>query len=182
MSHEIDCPVCKHPNVKGDVCPNCETDLSLIRTLIELPTVTVNSYQVNSSKDKPIARWLLSGLILMLFLLVAGFQLGFQLPWSFLSINRGSIYAPVEVSQSSSLSPDFGDSSSAESKSVEKIVLPSPKCEGFSYSVQPGESLTRISQKFYGNKNYELIITSNPNLRNRESKLEIGETLCIVNP
>lgn len=180
MSHEIDCPVCNHPNIRGDVCPNCETDLSLIRSLIELPTVTVNNSNVNLTSEKRITRWFLISLILILFFLVVSVELGVKLPWNFLSMNRGST---LEVSQSYDFASDFEGSSSIEGIEGKSSEDPnSPGCNGFSYSVQPGDSLTGISQKFYGNPNYKLIVVSNPSITYRKNKLEIGETLCIVNP
>ncbi|MEC4982960.1 MAG: hypothetical protein SAJ37_12555 [Oscillatoria sp. PMC 1068.18] len=41
---KITCPVCDRPNIEGDVCPNCETNLSFVRMLIELPTEAQKSF------------------------------------------------------------------------------------------------------------------------------------------
>ncbi|MGD2181917.1 hypothetical protein [Lusitaniella coriacea] len=35
----LTCPVCNRPEIEGNRCPNCETDLSSVRMLIELPPV-----------------------------------------------------------------------------------------------------------------------------------------------
>jgi hypothetical protein len=37
MNTKITCPVCDRPEIEGNICPNCETDLSLVRMLVELP-------------------------------------------------------------------------------------------------------------------------------------------------
>lgn len=39
LQTQLACPVCDRPAVTGDVCPNCETDLSVLRMLLELPPV-----------------------------------------------------------------------------------------------------------------------------------------------
>ncbi len=38
MDH-LTCPVCDRPEIADNICPNCETDLTLIRMLVELPIV-----------------------------------------------------------------------------------------------------------------------------------------------
>jgi hypothetical protein len=43
MSEEIDCPVCNRSAIDINICPNCQTDLSLIRMLTELPVLAPNS-------------------------------------------------------------------------------------------------------------------------------------------
>jgi hypothetical protein len=37
MNHKITCPVCDRAAIEINICPNCQTDLSLIRMLSELP-------------------------------------------------------------------------------------------------------------------------------------------------
>ena len=37
MKQKITCPVCDRKEIDENICPNCETDLSLIRMLMELP-------------------------------------------------------------------------------------------------------------------------------------------------
>jgi hypothetical protein len=38
MSTKITCPVCDRSAIEINICPNCQTDLSLIQMLSELPT------------------------------------------------------------------------------------------------------------------------------------------------
>ncbi len=37
---KLTCPVCDRTSIEGNICPNCETDLSSIRLLMTLPKVT----------------------------------------------------------------------------------------------------------------------------------------------
>ncbi|WP_414542504.1 hypothetical protein [Nostoc sp. CCY0012] len=37
MTFHLTCPVCDRQEIAGDICPNCETDLSVVRMLVELP-------------------------------------------------------------------------------------------------------------------------------------------------
>jgi hypothetical protein len=37
MSQKISCPVCDRSAIEINICPNCQTDLALIRMLSELP-------------------------------------------------------------------------------------------------------------------------------------------------
>ncbi|MEA5592826.1 hypothetical protein [Rivularia sp. UHCC 0363] len=36
---KLNCPVCEYPEIKGNICHNCDTDILLIRRLQELPLV-----------------------------------------------------------------------------------------------------------------------------------------------
>ncbi|NEP47143.1 MAG: peptidoglycan-binding protein, partial [Okeania sp. SIO2H7] len=37
MTLKLTCCVCDRPGIEGNICPNCETDLSMVRMLMELP-------------------------------------------------------------------------------------------------------------------------------------------------
>ena len=39
MSTKITCPVCDRSAIEINICPNCQTDLTLLRMLIELPPI-----------------------------------------------------------------------------------------------------------------------------------------------
>lgn len=41
MNHQLTCPVCDRSAIEINICPNCQTDLSLIRMLTELPPIEV---------------------------------------------------------------------------------------------------------------------------------------------
>jgi hypothetical protein len=58
----------------------------------------------------------------------------------------------------------------------------SQSCGGFNYVVQKGDSLSLISSHFYGDTNsWSRIIDANPELKGRESSIEIGELLLVPN-
>ncbi|WP_199322704.1 hypothetical protein [Calothrix anomala] len=38
MNPKLTCPVCDRTDIEGNICPNCQTDLSSVRILMELPT------------------------------------------------------------------------------------------------------------------------------------------------
>ena len=50
MNHQLTCPVCDRSAIEINICPNCQTDLSLIRMLTELPPV-----EVKLAPEPPIA-------------------------------------------------------------------------------------------------------------------------------
>jgi hypothetical protein len=58
----LNCPVCGYQEVTSDSCPNCDTDLSIIRMLQELPTVKTTSTSVKF-KTLPLAIALLTLLV-----------------------------------------------------------------------------------------------------------------------
>lgn len=39
MTEKLTCPVCDRTEIETNICPNCETDLSTIKLLKELPQV-----------------------------------------------------------------------------------------------------------------------------------------------
>jgi hypothetical protein len=39
MSTKITCPVCDRSELEINICPNCQTDLALLRMLTELPAL-----------------------------------------------------------------------------------------------------------------------------------------------
>jgi hypothetical protein len=62
MIVKLNCPVCDNLNVDSNHCPNCETDLSLIRMLMELPSVEP------MTKAKPVSlSWAKIGIAVALY-------------------------------------------------------------------------------------------------------------------
>ncbi|WP_299493691.1 hypothetical protein [Acaryochloris sp. IP29b_bin.137] len=59
---KLTCPVCDRTAIDGNICPNCETDLSSIRLLMTLPEVA-----------EPQRKWLLA-LVIVLLLGVMGWM------------------------------------------------------------------------------------------------------------
>jgi hypothetical protein len=69
MSVKINCPVCDRSAIEINICPNCQTDLSLIRMLIELPTLEPTT-TILSSAEPPKHRWSWQNLTLLISILV----------------------------------------------------------------------------------------------------------------
>ncbi len=63
MSTKITCPVCDRSELEINICPNCQTDLALLRMLTELPLLE----QTDSSFQVP--KWLAVGILLVFMLL-----------------------------------------------------------------------------------------------------------------
>jgi hypothetical protein len=126
---KIDCPVCQRSDVEGNVCLNCETDLSSLRLLMELSPVVDNPTPTNR-------RGLLLGLALLLLILGI-----------FLGAIASNLFprSLLPVTESSPVIPPVGELI-APSKEVTKTVC----VDGFKYRVRSGDSLSRIAKRFYG--------------------------------
>lgn len=157
---KINCPVCQRSNVEGNVCPNCETDLSSLRLLMELSPV-VDNRTANR-------RGLLLGLALLL--LISGI---------FLGAIASNLFprSLLPVTESSPVTPPVGELIEP-SKQLTKTVC----VDGFNYRVRAGDSLSRIAQRFYGDESLlSPILEANPLLLDRPDSLEVGEKLFIPN-
>lgn len=181
MKTYLTCPVCDRPEVEGNICPNCETDLSLIRTLKELPELPSVP-----AKSTAIAPWVPIGVAILILLL--GISLGAA---------GNSVYMQQGVQQNqpavATISPALETRVSPKVNSTvnptQPRVIPSEKsdgesllCGGFYYKVNRGDSLSRIAAQFYGDGNlWPRIIAANPHLKGRENALKIGEVLLVPN-
>lgn len=165
MNTKITCPVCGRSAIEGNICPNCETDLSLIRMLVDLPEETPNTMP-NSLK--------FLGVSLAIFLFILGLSLGGSANYL---ISRNQQELPI--------SSVVNSSSSSTVKNINKYStqLYDFSCvDGFYYTVKKGDYLLKIIQNFYGNSEYlSLLLDNNPKLIRRENRLEIGETIFIPN-
>jgi hypothetical protein len=45
MNTKLNCPVCGYQELAGEIGPNCDTDISLIRTLHNLLPIEENHYK-----------------------------------------------------------------------------------------------------------------------------------------
>ena len=181
MSVKLTCPVCDRSQIETNTCPNCETDLSTYRMLVQLPVET--PIEVKESKPKRmISIWLPIG-VAILFLLL-GFGLGFagnsviarQQPQTTPTSTTASNSVPKTKSDELVVSPIVAE------KSQELEKPESKSCGGFNYVVQKGDSLSLIASHFYGDSNsFSLIIDANPELKGRESSIGIDEVLLIPN-
>jgi hypothetical protein len=70
MVIKITCPVCDRKEIEENNCPNCETDLSLIRMLLELPLELPNEEKTLGINSR----------LLLLFAIIL-LSLGVSLGW-----------------------------------------------------------------------------------------------------
>lgn len=179
MLVKLTCPVCDRSQIETNICPNCETDLSTYRMLAQLP---VEMPIETKEQKRNIPLWLPIG-IAGLFLLL-GICLGFA-GNSVISRNQQPI-TPSSTTVSSSIPETKSDelvispTIAEKTKEIEQPQLKS--CGGFNYVVRRGDSLSLIASRFYGDSNsWSLISDANPELKGRESSIEIGELLLVPN-
>ncbi|MBD2444173.1 LysM peptidoglycan-binding domain-containing protein [Dolichospermum sp. FACHB-1091] len=150
---KIDCPVCGYQGVEGHTCPNCDTDISLIRSLEELP-------------PRP-KSWIKEIAILML---VIGVTIGAG--GSFFALQTAFYTATIpnptpKVASSPNPSPQITP------------VLKKPPILT-TYTVKSGDTLSSIAGKFCRKStDWQLIVAVNPELQKRENQLDIGQVLKI---
>ena len=181
MKAKLTCPVCARREIEGDICPNCETHLSLFRMLAELPVAAKAASPAKLQKQS-ITTWLPVGLTILL--VIAGIGLG-AAGNSFLSRQQQPIRQTSTAT--SNQIPAITQNQPTPKLLVQKTSTPSTKvlkksCGGFYYAVRRGDSLSLISSRFYGNGNsWKLIAKANPELSGRESFLKIDEKLLVPN-
>ncbi|MDB9312020.1 LysM peptidoglycan-binding domain-containing protein [Spirulina sp. CS-785/01] len=171
MKTSLTCPVCDRPQIEGNTCPNCETDLSLIRQLMELPVVST------PSKPPKLTSWVLIAVALILLLFGVGVGAvgnAVYVQQQDTSIATNSPTQPSLVSPPNPVSPLPTITPNDEQSS--------PTCGGFYYQVRRGDSISRIALKLYGNGTlWPRIVNANPQLQGRENTLKIGELLFVPN-
>lgn len=156
MNIKIDCPVCGYKEIEGNICPNCDTDLTLIRSLQELPPVETKISQ------KKLSTWTL---VLALLILIIGIGLG-ALSSFFLIKNQYS--ANVFTNNSAVV---INQESVADHENTNL------------YTVKRGDNLGIIAEKLCGKASaWRLIAAANPRLENRHNYfIQVGEKLKIPN-
>lgn len=160
MNTKISCPVCDRPEIEGNICPNCETDLSLVRMLGELP---------EQEEKSPVKINLNMTEIIVIIIIAISFIFGVSTV--FLAKEK-VVKPPVEKPEIVKNEPE-----KPVAKTAEKACL-----SGFNYTVKRGDSLFLIANKFYGDSNLiNLIIEKNSKLKGMENQLEIGDKLLIPN-
>lgn len=166
MNTKLTCPVCSRPEVEDDICPNCETNLSTMRMLAELPpSAPIQPVPIQKQLR---ASWLLAVAILML---VLGISLGAaSYPWI-------SAYLPSTTATVTATNPLPANTNDRQKQQHRESDL-----DGFRYKVRYGDSLSQIAGRFYGDiKLWSLIVKANPSLKGRENSLSVGEVLLVPN-
>lgn len=147
MNTKLNCPVCGYQELTGNICPNCDTDLALIRTLHDLLPTEKKPLQ------KKINSWTLGVGLLML---IIGISLGAG--GSFVIMQTRLYNANIAFPNSILVS-----------KSLNNTLQPKLPTSNI-YIVKPGDNLSLIAEKFCGNANaWEKILKANPQLQNRKN-------------
>ena len=157
---KLNCPVCDYQEIEGDICPNCDTDLSVIRMLEELPQVE------NSLQQLKIAKWQLG---VALLLLIIGIGLGVM--GSFIFLQPHSYTLTV-----SSANPVLKLPVNHAPVTAKKPAKP------ITYIVKSGDHLSAIAQKFCGEEtSWQVMLKANLQLKGREDYIDVEKVLRIPN-
>ncbi|WP_081599383.1 LysM peptidoglycan-binding domain-containing protein [Prochlorothrix hollandica] len=190
MTIKITCPVCQHPNIEDNTCPNCETDLTLIRMLMELPSVPqILDSQISKEAALPLSpdrshkrHWsnafvfLLTGIILGI---LGSAAIGFYSSRNLISTRPTPMLTPPIANP---ISPSPVPSVMPLKLSESEQRIKTNTCDGFQYFVRPGDSLTLVAWKFYGDADrWVQIVEANPTISKQVNVLEIGDVLLIPN-
>ena len=150
---KINCPVCGYQGIEGNTCPNCDTDVSLIRSLEELP-------------QRP-KSWTTGITILMLMI---GITIG----------AGGSFFALQTAIYTATVPKPTVTNSSNPTPQVITPVVPKPAPQLATYTVKSGDTLSSIAGKFCSKPtDWQLIVAANSELQKRENKLDIDQVLKI---
>ncbi|MEA5619818.1 LysM peptidoglycan-binding domain-containing protein [Cronbergia sp. UHCC 0137] len=151
MNTKLNCPVCGYQEIEGDTCPNCDTDLSLIRSLQQLPPT-----------ENP---WTKGFAILMLMI---GIMVG--VAGSFFILQTQFYIATIPnpvVTANPTLPPNVP-------------IKPPTQPEIRTYSIQKGDTISSIADKFCAKGTpWNVIIEANPQLIGRENKIALDEVIKI---
>jgi LysM domain len=163
---KLNCPVCDRSGIDRDICPNCETDLSTLRLLAELPIVAPQ----NTFKST-IKVWLLS-------IVFVAFTIGISL-----GIAGGALLSqqpPKSIATSIVTPTAVNVQPSSPTSSESKIASTYPCTREFYYTIRQGDSLSKIAQQFYGDmQKIQLIVQYNSQLQGREDDIDLDEKILI---
>lgn len=163
MIEKLTCPVCDRREVETNICPNCETDLSTILMLKELP------YFDNKEESTTLKKYLIYLLLILVLLgIITGVYGGYL-------IAKNNYQASLDALNQDKNEQEITVTKSEESK---------PKlnwCGGFNYQIKSGDSLYMLALRFYGDGNsWHLITEANPSI-NLPQNLEVGQVILIPN-
>ena len=171
MKVELSCPVCPYTEISGNICPNCDTDISLIRLLTELPPSSPQATVVEKPQpQQKFAGWQLGAALLILMM---GIGLGTM--GSFLFLGRSQLFTnnidssrPIVVKSDRAAAPPI----------AQKTVSQQPT----QYTVKLGDNLTKITERLCGKgKSWQVMVKANPQLNTRPDLINVGEALKLPN-
>jgi len=169
-SIRLNCPVCGYQDLQKSICPNCDTDVSLLRSLLELPilqvpenTASENIQTIPKESNFP-KTWLL-----VLLGIAIGFAIG---GWTGYSLFQSNLISRIPEKVAQPNPPAITSS---------PVVTPSPKISSTqTYTVQTGDALEALAIRFCGSDlAWRDWVNANPSLVGRQNELEVGEKLKI---
>jgi nucleoid-associated protein YgaU len=169
-SIKLNCPVCSYQDLQKNICPNCDTDVSLLRSLLELPILeapkdtAIENIQTVPKESKLPKIWLL-----VLLGIAIGFVMG---GWTG--------YSMFQSITASRISEKVAEPAKPTIISI-PIVTTLPKTSSPQiYTVQTGDALEALATRFCGNDStWRDLVNANPSLVGRQNELEVGEKLKI---
>lgn len=164
MTTQINCPVCGYTEIEGNNCPNCDTDISLLRMLQQLP------HAEKPRQPVKIATWQLAAALLIL---VIGIGLGAIGCFLFLQphVPRSTVNSPSPIAVSR-------PSPTPTPIAPVTAVKPPPTI----YSVKSGDNLSAIAEQFCGKgTSWQVMVKANPQLQGREDYIDVGEVFKVPN-
>lgn len=173
MKVELSCPVCAYTEISGNSCPKCNTDLSLIRLLTELPLSSPQATVIEKPQlQQKFAGWQLGAALLILML---GIGLGAM--GSFLFLGRSQLLTN-NVDSSRPIVVE-GDRVVAAPPIAQKTVN---RQQPTQYVVKPGDNLTKITEQLCGKgKSWQVMVKANPQLNTRPDLINVDEVLKLPN-
>jgi LysM repeat protein len=169
-SIKLNCPVCGYQDLQKSICPNCDTDVSLLRSLLELPILeAANVAAIENIQNVPKESKLPKIWLLVLLGIVIGFVMG---GWTGYSVFQSVITSRISEKVIEPAKPAIISS---------PVVTPSPKISlPQTYTVQTGDALEALAIRFCGNDlAWRDWVNANPSLAGRQNELEVGEKLKI---
>lgn len=166
MNIKLHCPVCGYQEVAGQTCPNCDTDLSVIRMLQELPQAQTPLPSVK------VSTWPIG---IVLFILLVGICLGAGSSFIF----QQSQLQTLTVSSSHPVA--INNVVPKTSIKNTPVVVEKPK-QSTTYTVKSGDYLSAIAEKLCGKgTSWQVMVKANPQLKGRENYIDVGEVFKIPN-
>lgn len=193
MKPELSCPVCAYTEISGNSCPNCDTDLSLICLLTELPPSSPQVTEFDKPRRLKVAGWQVGAALLILMM-----GIGMGAVGSFLFLQPSQLLTNTVTSPSSvairgneKVSQAFGEGKATPRQLAGEINSPgsSPiaqepinRQQPTQYTVKLGDHLTAITEQFCGKgKSWQVMVQANPQLKAHPDFLKVGEVLKVPN-
>lgn len=186
MTHLLSCPVCGYTEIQSNTCPNCDTDLSLIRSLTELPSLEKAGGAEEAGESGGVRRtpkvaiWQIG---VALLILIFGIGLGALGSFLFLQpqlISNKITTPPVVIKGDKIPNPPapFPGREKGMDRGGERGVSPLAS----QYTVKPGDNLSILTEKFCGKGNsWQAIVKANPQLQSHPNLIDVGEVLKLPN-